>query len=170
MYSFFKIVLRNIIKGPSTIKYPFEDSPAPEKLRGKIKHDPDKCVACGMCEYVCAGGAIRLQETNDKQGINFVVWHNSCTFCGLCEHYCPEKAIHLTNDYHTAHMQKDKYNYSEKTIIKKNCCIVCGEPFMQLPPKYLEKLYGKDGDEKGRSRMCPKCRKKAIWKDGVFRT
>lgn len=67
MSSFLKVILRNIIQGPSTIKYPFEDSPAPEKLRGKIKHDPEICVACHMCEYVCAGGAIRIQESDDKK-------------------------------------------------------------------------------------------------------
>ena len=167
MYTFFKVLLRNIIKGPSTIRYPFEDSPAPEKLRGKIRHNPDICVACGMCEYVCAGGAIRLQETEDKKGVHFVVWHNSCTFCGLCEHYCPTKAIHLTQDYHTAHLQADKFRYCEKTVVKKQRCIRCGKPFIPLSPIFMEKVYGPAGDAKGRSKMCPECRRKALWEDGV---
>jgi formate hydrogenlyase subunit 6/NADH:ubiquinone oxidoreductase subunit I len=170
MSTFLKIILRNILKGPSTIKYPFEDSPAPEKLRGKIKHDPEACVACHMCEYVCAGGAIRMQESADKKGIDFVVWHNSCTFCGLCEYYCPTKAIHLTNDYHTAHLQKDKYNYTEKTFVRKQQCIRCGEPLIPLSPILVEKIYGKDGDAKGLTQMCPKCRRKFLWEGGAFKS
>jgi len=170
MNTFLKVILRNIIKGPSTMKYPFEDSPAPEKLRGKIKHNPEACVACHMCEYVCAGGAIRMQESDDKKGMDFVVWHNSCTFCGLCEYYCPTKAIHLTNDYHTAHLEEDKYNYTEKTSVRKQPCICCGEPIISLTPTLVEKIYGKEGDVKDLSKMCQKCRRKAIWKDGVFKS
>lgn len=166
MSKFFKVILENLIKGPSTIQYPFADSPAPEKLRGKIKHNADACVACHLCEYVCAGGAIRIQESEDKKGIDFVVWHDTCTFCGLCEYYCPTKAIHLTNDYHTAHLQGDKYNYIEKTLVKKQPCICCGEPIVPLSPAMVEKIYGKDGDVKGLSKMCPKCRRKALWEGG----
>lgn len=164
-----KMILQNIIKGPSTIKYPFEDSPAPEKLRGKIKHNPEACVACHMCEYVCAGGAIRIQESDDKQGIDFVVWHNTCTFCGLCEHYCPTKAIQLTNDYHTAHVQEDKYNYTERTLVKKQPCTRCGEPIIPFPTYLIEKLYGRDGDQKGLTKMCENCRRKAVWEGGAIK-
>lgn len=168
MSTFLGVILRNILQGPSTINYPFEDSPAPEKLRGKIKHNPEACVACGMCEYVCAGGAIRLKESADKQGVDFTVWHNSCTFCGLCEHLCPTKALHLTNDYHTAHLQEDKYTYSEKTFVKKQRCTRCGEPIIPLVPVLVEKLYGQDGDVKGLTKMCQKCRRKVLWEGGVF--
>lgn len=170
MTTFLKIMLRNIINGPSTIKYPFEDSPAPEKLRGKIKHNPDICMACHMCEYVCAGGAIKIQETDEKKGIDFVVWHNTCTFCGLCETVCPAKAIHLTNDYHTAHLQQDKYGYTERTLVKGHACTRCGEPFIPLAPVLVEKIYGKDGDPKGLTKMCVKCRRKATWEGGVVKS
>ena len=169
MSTFFKVLLRNIVKGPSTVKYPFEELPVPEKLRGKIKHNPEACVACGMCEYVCAGGAIRIRESDDKKGIDFVVWHNTCTFCGLCEYYCPTKAIHLTNDYHTAHLQAEKYGYCEKTLVRKQPCIRCGKPILPLSQKTAEKIYGREGDQKGLSRMCPKCRRKVLVEDGAFK-
>lgn len=169
MSSFFNVVIKNLIKGPSTIKYPFEDSPAPENLRGKIKHNPEACMACHMCEHVCAGGAIRIRESEDKQGVDFTVWHNSCAFCGLCEFYCPTGAIHLTNDYHTAHAQEDKYNYTEHSFIKYQQCISCGEPMIPLVPDFEEMIYGNNEDTRGLSKMCEKCRRKAIWKDGAFK-
>lgn len=168
MSSFLKIALRNLLKGPSTIKYPFEDTPVPEKLRGKIEHNPDACMACHMCEYVCAGGAIKLKEAEDGSGVDFVVWHNTCCFCGLCEHYCPTGAIHLTNDYHTAHLEEEKYNYAEHSVIKYQHCIVCGRPMIPMVPSLAKKLYGDNEDTKGVTKMCEKCRKKAIWEGGVF--
>lgn len=169
MGSFMKIALQNLLKGPSTVKYPFADSPAPEKLRGKIRHNPEACMACRMCEHVCAGGAIRIRESEDKQGLDFTVWHNSCAFCGLCEYYCPTGAIHLTNDYHTAHLQKDKYDFAERTFVKYEPCICCGQPMVPLAPEVEEMVYGKQDDAKNLARMCEKCRRKAIWKDGAFK-
>lgn len=169
MSLFFKVALRNILKGPATIKYPFGDSPAPEKLRGKIKHNPDICMACHMCEHVCAGGAIKIQESEDRKGLDFIVWHNTCAFCGLCEHYCPTGAIHLTNDYHTAHLQKDKFNFVERSFIKYQSCSCCGKPFIPLVPKLKEMVYGSKEDIKGLAKMCEKCRRKATWKGGAFK-
>ena len=166
MSTFLKVILQNIVKGPSTIKYPFEDSPAPEKLRGKIKHDPEACIACHMCEYVCAPGAIKMKESEDNKCIDFFVWHNSCTFCGLCAFYCPTKAIKLSNDYHTAHLQEEKYNYCEKTHITKGQCTRCGAPLIPLSPQFVEKIYGEEGDVKGLTQLCPKCRREVAWEGG----
>jgi formate hydrogenlyase subunit 6/NADH:ubiquinone oxidoreductase subunit I len=169
MSSFFKIVLKNILKGPSTDKYPFGETFVPDKLRGKIKHNPDACMGCHMCEHVCAAGAIRIREAEDGSGINFVVWHNSCAFCGLCEYYCPTGAIHLTNDYHTANLEQDKYSFVEKSFIKYAYCSNCGKPMVPLVPEVIEKVYGKEGDTKGLTTMCEDCRKKIAWKRGTIK-
>lgn len=169
MSSFLKIAFNNLLKGPSTEKYPFGETFVPEGLRGKIKHNPEACMACHMCEHVCAGGAIRIKEAEDGSGLDFMVWHNTCAFCGLCEHYCPTGAIHLTNDYHTAHLQQEKYDYVEKSFIKYVPCPCCGEPMIPLVPELAELIYGKQGDDKGLSKMCEKCRRKAIWKGEVFK-
>ncbi len=170
MSSFLKIALKNLFQGPSTDKYPFGETFVPEKLRGKICHNPKACMACHMCEHVCAGGAIRIKEAEDGSGIDFTVWHNSCAFCGLCEHYCPTGAIHLTNDYHTAHLQEEKYSYVESSFIKYERCKCCGRPMVPLVPELYEMVYGKQEDAKGLSKMCEKCRRKAIgkaiWKAG----
>ena len=48
-------------------------------------------------------------------------------------------------------------------------CFSCGEPILTLSEKMIEKIYGKDGDEKCLSKMCPKCRRKALWEGVVFK-
>jgi uncharacterized protein with PIN domain len=50
----------------------------------------------------------------------------------------------------------------------KQPCIRCGKPITPLSPKVVEKLYGKEGDVKGLTKMCTKCRRKAAW-EGVFK-
>ena len=51
----------------------------------------------------------------------------------------------------------------------KQKCVRCGEPIMTLSEKMIEKIYGKDGDVKCLSKMCPKCRRKALWEGVVFK-
>jgi NAD-dependent dihydropyrimidine dehydrogenase PreA subunit len=50
--------------------------------------DTDRCTACGMCEEVCATGAIRVRE-------HAVVDEPRCIGCGECVAECPEEAIGL---------------------------------------------------------------------------
>ena len=80
-----------------------------------------------------------------------------------------QDAIHLTNDYHTAHLQEDKYHYAERTFVMKQKCTRCGEPIIPLSPSTVEKIYGKEGDVKGLSKMCPQCRRKVLWEGGVIK-
>ncbi|KNZ69742.1 4Fe-4S ferredoxin [Thermincola ferriacetica] len=160
MFSFIKIVLRNLIRGPSTEPYPFGKASAPKGLRGKVKFDAHNCVACRMCEHVCAGGAIQFSEVPDKRGLKFTLWHNTCAFCGLCEYYCPTKAIHLTGDYHTAHLQKDKYGYVETGLVKYQPCANCGTPMVPVSPRLLSLAYGQvNGDIARLTHLCSECRR-----------
>lgn len=166
--SFLKIILRNLCQGPATDPYPFGDTFTPDGLRGKIKYNPQACVACRMCEHVCAGGAIRITETEDKSGLNFTLWHNTCAFCGLCQHYCPTKAIRLTTDFHTAHRQADKYNYVETGYIKYVACRQCGQPMVPVVKELLSKVYGDlEGPIKAFENLCEGCRRQISTESGV---
>jgi formate hydrogenlyase subunit 6/NADH:ubiquinone oxidoreductase subunit I len=161
MFSFLKILVNNVKKGPSTDPYPFGPTFEPEALRGKIKFDEDKCVLCRTCVHVCAGGAIRIEENKNNKGQDFTVWHNTCTFCGLCEHYCPTKAIRLSNDYHMAHLQEEKYKYVEKGFVKYSTCPSCKEPMLPIVPELLDAAYDHVNESiRQMSQLCPACRQK----------
>ncbi|GAW92319.1 4Fe-4S dicluster domain-containing protein [Calderihabitans maritimus] len=165
MASFLKIAIRNLFKGPCTDPYPFGETFVPRGLRGKIKYNAEACVACRMCEYVCAGGAIQIKEAPDKSGLEFILWHNTCAFCGLCEHYCPTKAIRLTEDFHTAHRQEDKYRYVEKGFIKYVHCVQCAAPMVPVAPELLSVAYEQVNKDIERLRqLCPKCRQKQAFR------
>ncbi len=159
MFSFLKILVDNVKKGPSTDPYPFGPTFEPSALRGKIKFNQDACLLCNTCVHVCAGGAIRIEENKEKTGKDFIVWHNTCTFCGLCEHYCPTKAIKLTNDYHMAHSQQEKYTYVEKGFVKYATCPNCQKKMDPVVPELLNLAYVEvNSSIKEMSALCPSCR------------
>lgn len=53
------------------------------------KIDPDKCLACAICEKLCRYDSI-LQD-NGKYRIDEL----ACEGCGVCAHFCPADAISL---------------------------------------------------------------------------
>ena len=65
--------------------------------KGKPVFSYDKCMACHMCEQVCAFSSIDLT----KEGVNRtykkvypeLVNADSCTGCKQCEKVCPVNAI-----------------------------------------------------------------------------
>jgi len=166
--SFLKILLRNLRQGPATDPYPFGKTFIPDGLRGKIKYNPQACVACRMCEHVCAGGAIRITEAEDQSGLNFTLWHNTCAFCGLCQYYCPTQAIRLTTDFHTVHRQAEKYDYVETGFVKYVACRRCGQPMVPVVKELLTKVYGDpDGQVKALANLCESCRRAISAESGV---
>ena len=102
MLPFIKEAVTQLFSKPSTEKYPAVDAPAPEGYRGRIVFHADKCISCGMCERVCAGGAISTTAVDTEEGqlITRRFFLGSCTFCANCADFCVKNAIELTTDYH----------------------------------------------------------------------
>ena len=103
-FPFVKEAITQLFSKPSCAMYPFVPSEAAPGYRGKLAYDADKCLGCGMCERVCAAGAITRViepvEEGDKITLSFNM--GSCTFCSTCSDFCSTKAIVLTPDYHMA--------------------------------------------------------------------
>ena len=102
MLPFIKEAVQQLFSKPSTEKYPAVDAPAPEGYRGRIVFHADRCISCGMCERVCAGGAISTTAVDTEEGqlITRRFFLGSCTFCANCADFCVKNAIELTTDYH----------------------------------------------------------------------
>ena len=52
--------------------------------------DEEQCIGCGLCETVCAFGAVRLKEVPGK-GFRAENIPASCKGCGVCASTCPQK-------------------------------------------------------------------------------
>ncbi|MCL1889829.1 MAG: 4Fe-4S binding protein [Desulfovibrionaceae bacterium] len=165
MPRFLKILARNLLKGPSTEAFPFKEAFTPPRYRGKVVMNPNLCVGCGICTHVCPGGAIMMKESEDQNGYDFMVWHNTCAFCGSCRHYCPVKAISLSQDWHNAHYQSEKYRVLEHHFVPYLHCSSCGAHIRRLPPALAARIYSHSSvDPATIIRLCPDCRQLATAK------
>ncbi len=158
MASYLKILLRNLLQGPSTDPFPAGPTFEPDTIRGKIKIDPELCMGCGMCVHNCVSNALHLERRED--GHTLTCWDNLCCRCATCVMFCPTKAITLLPDWHTAHYQEDKYARIEQQSVDYEPCSVCGRKMRPVPVALLKKLYaGKtDVDAERLTRVCPDCR------------
>ena len=102
-FPFVKEALKNLFSKSSCAMYPVAPSEAAEGYRGRIEFHPETCINCGMCERVCAGGAIesvveKLEDGSQRITRSFNL--GSCTFCRMCADFCSRKSIEFTRDYH----------------------------------------------------------------------
>ena len=68
--------------------------------KGYVKVEPivsscrvDKCIGCGICEYLCPYSAIRLKKIGKLKKAEVV--SAACKGCGVCASICPSRAIDM---------------------------------------------------------------------------
>lgn len=165
MLEFLKVVWENLQGGPVTEPFPFGEAAAtPKRLRGRVHINPELCVGCQTCIHVCVARAIKFNKHSD--GFDVVVWNNTCCLCGQCAHYCPTKAITLSNDWHTAHRNKDKFTFVSIGKVQYDKCAECGKAIRILPQAVLDKIYANhpEIDIAHISKLCPECRRMELAK------
>ena len=67
-FPFVKEAISQLFSKSSCAMYPAVPSEAAPHYRGRIVYHPDRCIACGMCERVCAGGAISRTIEKTEEG------------------------------------------------------------------------------------------------------
>lgn len=155
---FLKILFDNLRKGPATEAFPFGPPTTPARYRGRVTVDAAKCTGCRLCEHVCPGGAIHIDE--DDTGLDITIWHDTCAFCGLCAHYCLSQAIRNTDDWHLAHPQSQKFEMVERTHVAKRPCARCGRPMLPASERVMDLAYRQRTAEiEALRHLCPDCRR-----------
>ncbi len=105
------ISMRNLFRGPITVKYPHEKIELPQRARWAVqmKYAADgthKCTACMACEKACPDYIIKIDVTTDEERNKHIDrWHyeiGACMMCGLCVEACPFDAIEMGHDYELA--------------------------------------------------------------------
>ena len=106
-----RISMRNMLRGPITVKYPHEKLVLPERARWAVrpKYFDDgspKCTACMTCVRVCPDHILSLDVTTAEDKTKhidaFGYEIGACMMCGLCVEACPFDAIMMSHDYELA--------------------------------------------------------------------
>jgi formate hydrogenlyase subunit 6/NADH:ubiquinone oxidoreductase subunit I len=82
----------------------------PERFRGKIVYEKEKCIGCTLCLKVCPSEAIIFKDEEKKIRIYLA----RCTFCAQCTDVCPVNCLHMSNEFLLADTQK----YSPALIVE----------------------------------------------------
>lgn len=82
------------------------------RFRGRlVMPDPQKCIACGLCQMNCPNDTIKVvsqmvtdEETGRKRKelISYEYDLGGCMFCQLCVNACPHDAISFVTDFENA--------------------------------------------------------------------
>jgi formate hydrogenlyase subunit 6/NADH:ubiquinone oxidoreductase subunit I len=92
-------VISSLFKRPATVLYPADRQAAPERYRGNLQWNPEKCSGCQLCIKDCPSEAIELIVL-DKVNKKFVLRYHQdrCTYCSQCVVNCRFDCIGMSNE------------------------------------------------------------------------
>lgn len=114
------ITMRNMLRGPITVKYPYEKLELPERARWAVAplydgENKPKCTACMACVRACPDNILGLEVTTradkSKHIEHYSYESGACMMCGLCVEACPFDAIEMGHDYELARTTRESLTY-----------------------------------------------------------
>jgi ferredoxin len=85
----------------------------------RVRHDDEKCKACGLCVKRCPMKLQRLEESsaaNNKFGKVSVSTGEDCIGCGVCVYTCPVEALSLERCETTENPPKDVGEFAKRHL------------------------------------------------------
>jgi ech hydrogenase subunit F len=104
------IVLRNLITGPVTTRYPHGPADIPEGNRGRVDWDMGPCTLCGLCQKRCPTLAVKV----DRKAGTIALEVFRCISCGVCIEACPQDAIAISTECSQPGYSKDVRTYKKE--------------------------------------------------------
>ncbi len=126
-------ILEQFSPGISTVMYPEQKRPYPERFRGvhRLTQRDDgspRCVACLCCSTACPAQCIFIEAGEYAEGekrrgyerypVRFVIDELRCIFCGFCVEACPCDAIRMDTGAHAApYDSREQFIYSKDLLL-----------------------------------------------------
>ncbi|MBE0516659.1 MAG: 4Fe-4S binding protein [Methanophagales archaeon] len=90
-----------------TTHYPRERKRQPACFRGFMLFDPERCISCFQCSFVCPANAIWMKEAPSGRYYP-TVDHGKCIYCHFCVDTCPGGALKTTKIHDIAFRTMDE--------------------------------------------------------------
>jgi formate hydrogenlyase subunit 6/NADH:ubiquinone oxidoreductase subunit I len=100
-------VLKNSMKKPATVRYPYVKIEMPAKFRGKLTFHAEKCIGCMACMRDCPSKAIKITKVGDKR-FECEISLDKCVYCCQCVDSCIKKALEATPEFELAQLDRRK--------------------------------------------------------------
>lgn len=94
---------------------PVKEKAVHNPVHNPIAIDPDKCVRCDLCDWICPGDLIYHEEGN-KAKLPLVAYPDECWYCGLCQSICPVDAITVVFPEQMVHNKTDVVTLLGKVV------------------------------------------------------
>lgn len=85
-----------------TTHYPRERRRWPDCFRGYILFDPERCISCFQCSFICPANAIWMKEAPSRRYYP-TLDYGKCIFCHFCVDSCPGGALKPTKIHDVAY-------------------------------------------------------------------
>jgi formate hydrogenlyase subunit 6/NADH:ubiquinone oxidoreductase subunit I len=87
----FHLIFDNLRQGTVSYRLPHHHQCTSDQYRGVIVNDPERCIGCGQCAYVCPSDAIEVTRSGDKYSWSYDP--GKCAFCGRCIERCKPRSL-----------------------------------------------------------------------------
>jgi formate hydrogenlyase subunit 6/NADH:ubiquinone oxidoreductase subunit I len=117
-----KDVARALFQRPATRLYPYDRQQPPDRLRGRLQWNPEKCTGCCLCSRECPSAALEL-ITIDRASKQFVLRYHvdRCAFCEQCVRNCRFGCLTMSDqDWELAALDKAAFtvHYGEEADVE----------------------------------------------------
>ena len=135
MFDIFHIIGKNIAEGPGTISLPHK-TPPPVGFRGLVLLDPDRCIGCGLCAYVCVSESVTGTSTETEYHWQYEP--GRCTFCARCVDRCPTDALRMSGNAPPVYSHPGELNTTHTVPFPP--CKGCGKPTRPTPEAFVHRV------------------------------
>jgi formate hydrogenlyase subunit 6/NADH:ubiquinone oxidoreductase subunit I len=101
-----RLIFDNLRRGTVSYPMPHTHLCTSNQYRGLIINDPERCVGCSQCAYVCPSAAIEVTRSGD----NYTWTYNpsKCAFCGRCIDRCKPRTLTMKSQLPPLYSTQDE--------------------------------------------------------------
>jgi len=158
VFRILQVIRDNLAQGPATVRLP-GSVPTTSGFRGRVVLDPARCIACGMCAYVCVSDAI--SGVNEEQAYGWGYDPGRCSFCARCLERCPGHALTMTPEPVPTYARQGELAAHQRVPFPP--CAQCSAPVRPATEELLRLAFGHVTEElRELAHLCERCRRKRL--------